>query len=101
MNYPDSFPFGTYFERCHYRLTFMLYRITASGTYRDGRLLDEYPCLKEFGWKLIEHGENPFMRYTAFIEINTLEDLQKLQAAVEDPLIFTEDEIEIYDDYRE
>lgn len=81
-------------------------------------LLDEYPCLANFGWKIVEYIENcyeefldeygraiyrrgPKTCYRPYIEINTLEELQKLQAAVQNPLIFTEDEIEIYDNYRE
>lgn len=96
----------------------MLYRITATATYSDERLLDAYPCLKDFGWQLVEcvrtlrtrifdengkaiYQEIPKIHFRPYIEINSLEDLQKLQATVEQPLIFTEDEIEIYDGYRE
>lgn len=79
----------------------MLYRICATSIWENTKneeakkLLSEYPCLNDFGWKLVETDHRPY------IEINSLEELQKLQAAVEHPLIFTEDEIEIYDDYRE
>lgn len=96
----------------------MLYRITASATASDDRILNEYPCLKDFGWKLVEFVENrhtrildenmrsiyqtiPTTYYRPYIEINSLEELQKLQAAIEYPLIIYEDEIEIYDGYRE
>ncbi len=102
----------------------MLYRICATGIWSSNKdeeseeLLCEYPCLKDFGWRLVEYvdveytrirDENgdwisqhiPTTRHRPYIEINSLEELQKLQAAVQNSLIFTEDEIEIYDDYRE
>lgn len=96
----------------------MLYRIASTSCYRDERLIEDYPCLKDFGWKLTEYTrtqrtrifdennkaiyqEIPKTLYKPYIEINTLEELQKLKAAVQNPLIFMEDEIEIYDDYRE
>lgn len=102
----------------------MLYRICAASIWENTKnkeakkLLSEYPCLNNFGWKLVEYVDNQHTRirdengkwiyqvipktdHRPYIEINSLEELQKLQAAVEHPLIFTEDEIEIYDDYRE
>lgn len=95
----------------------MLYKITASVT-QDQKLLVKYPCLEDFGYTdiavirerrikiLDENGKAMYQMipktfYVPGIEINTLEELQKLQAAIGEPLIFTEDEIEIYDGFRE
>ena len=95
----------------------MLYRITASAT-QDQKLLVNYPCLKDLGYKdkevikerrtriIDENGKAiyqlmPKTFYEPGIEINSLEELQKLQAAIQYPLIFTGDEIEIYDGSRE
>lgn len=102
----------------------MLYKISSSAIWSSDKdeeselLLSEYPCLKDFGWRLVEYvdveytrirDENgewisqhiPTTRHRPYIEINSLEELQKLQATIEHPLIIDEDEIEIYDDYRE
>lgn len=102
----------------------MLYRIFSSTIWcsdKDNevvKILSEYPCLKDFGMRLVEYEEQTFVRirdengnyisqpvtkafHRIYIELNTLEDLQKLQAAIDQPLIFFGDEIEIYDGYRE
>lgn len=102
----------------------MLYRICATVVWDSNKdkkcekLLCEYPCLKDFGWRLVEYVDVSYTRiqdengelismhtpkifHRPYIEINSLEELQKLQVAVQNPLIFTEDAIEIYDGYRE
>lgn len=102
----------------------MLYRIYSSSIWcsdkdkENAKILGEYPCLKDFGMKLVEYEDQAFHRirdengkyisqpvtkvfYRIYIELNTLEEFQKLQAAIDQPLIFFGDEIEIYDGYRE
>lgn len=102
----------------------MLYKIYSSTIWCSDKnkevetILREYPCLKDFGWRLVEYignrhtrilNENqewifqitPVTLHRPYIEINTLEEFQKLQAAIDQPLIFYGDEIEIYDGHRE
>lgn len=103
----------------------MLYRIRATSctwgnTNEDEELLEEYPCLTEFGFqkvaesiptgswifdengmaKLWQEGPPKTVYYPA-IKINSLEDLTRLYKAVNKELIFSEDSIEIYDTWRE
>ena len=86
------------------------------------QLLDEYPVLKKYGLEVIEEtrtsyediritDENglpmtqkvlyPYKIKIAYVNINTIEQLMNLIKDVEYPVIVTEDEIEIYDGYRE
>ena len=102
----------------------MLYRLRATSLrfcedeYK--KLLEEYPCLANFDFK--ESPESvptgswikdkdgnctvwqegpPETVYYPSIKINTLEELCELHKAVDKYLIFSEDTIEIYDDWRE
>lgn len=83
------------------------------------RLIEEYPCLKDYSLEVKRtgfpaksriHDENgrPVYQtftqfvYTPYITINTIDDLMNLVKSVENPLIInTSGEIEIYDGYRE
>ena len=82
------------------------------------KLIKEYPCLKNFGFENIlfekpvrnrirdEEGRliTQFSyepRYDTYITIDTIEQLLELIKVVENPLVITENEIEIYDGYRE
>lgn len=81
----------------------MKYKLTASYT-RSSEFLREFPCLRDFSYS-VETDTVPELRrvrdltgtldfyetysrtiYSHYIEINTLEELQKLQAAIEYPL---------------
>lgn len=89
----------------------------------DG-VLERYPCLKDFGWEIIERttvknmrikDENGDMIYfndgsfntirEGFINIHSLEELKALGKACRVPLIVDNDGvrdfIEIYNDWRE
>lgn len=87
--------------------------------YSSQKLIEEYPCLKGFGFEIVKY-EEPRRRiywdgyghriheivgtdtlYKACVTIDTIEQLMALQSACEESLIITEDEIEIYDGYRE
>lgn len=106
----------------------MRYRILATcvyDRYHEGtQLVDRYPCLRDFGFtieeratptkiwvtdecgKLIWQEGPPKTRQIPYIDINSLEDLDRLRDAVKNQLIYGygsngELEIEIYDGYRE
>ena len=83
------------------------------------KLVEKYPCLKDFGFEVVEY-EEPLKTWTwdengkrilqiygkkiirePYVTIESLERLLELRFAVDEPLIITEDEIEIYDGYRE
>lgn len=83
------------------------------------KIIKEYPCLKEFGFEVVEY-EVPLKTWTcdergmrilqihgkqtirkSYVTIESIEQLLALKSAVKAPLIIDEDEIEIYDGYRE
>lgn len=69
-------------------------------------VLDEYYCVKKFPIEtesITKYSGQYFECHyeTAYIHINTLEELIELQKLVGYPLIITEGDIEIYDGYRE
>ena len=98
----------------------MKFKITSS-SYSNNfeKIIKEYPCLKDFGFEVAEYevplktrtrdecGKRIFQIYgkniirEPYVTIESLERLLALKSAVEEPLIITEDEIEIYDGYRE
>lgn len=102
----------------------MQFRIdTTSQMKSEDDYLYNYPCLAAFGFKVIpkDHTERVYFRdecgkrryrditetkMIPVIEINTIEELEKLREAVREELIFGKDwndisYIEIYDGYRE
>lgn len=98
----------------------MLYEISSTGVWRrPDYLIEEYPCLKDFGFEVKEieetykgriRDENGFPLYQPmtrivkipYINIDTIEQLHKLMEAVDEPLVIEKDgTIEIYDSYRE
>lgn len=99
----------------------MKFKITAtSSVYGDPeKLIEGYPCLENFGYELEEYEElkRYYIRdengrrikmeygietkYTPYVRIDSIEQLVELTKAVGNPLVFSEDEIEIYDSYRE
>lgn len=87
----------------------MKFKITASSLWstETDKLLKEYPCLHDFGYEVEETTEYSFYhnlnypKKTAYIHINSLEELVKFKQAVDKIIIFDEDEIEIYDAWRE
>ena len=95
----------------------MKFKIVSTDYYDENeKIIKKYPCLKDFGFE-IEKYEAPVIdfdyksrefktigtvtKYRTYLTINSLERLIELETAVEYPLIITEDEIEIYDSYRE
>jgi hypothetical protein len=58
----------------------------------------KFQKIEHFGWKNSVHCDNSCGND---IEINTIEDLMKLQSLFKDELIIGNDYIIIYDDYRE
>lgn len=85
----------------------MDFRITSSWLCLDtetDKLIATYPCLNKYELRIVDLGRTDYWKNPqkhAHITINSLEELLELQTAVEHPLIITQDEIEIYDDYRE
>lgn len=83
------------------------------------KVVDKFPCLKDFGLELVDEQEPVYTRIRdetgkfirqvdttktktrAYITIDTIEQLLELEKASGHALIVTQDEIEIYDDYRE
>lgn len=95
----------------------MEFEITST-YYHISKLLDRYPCLTEFGFeirqitstrkiRILDENKKPMYQIVpttvehAFIKIDSLERLIKLQKAVDQELIFDSNFIEIYDGYRE
>ena len=98
----------------------MKFKITSSFFSNNfEKIIKEYPCLKDFGFEVVEY-EVPLKTWTwdengmrilqiygketirkPYVTIESLEQLLALKSAIEEPLIITEDEIEIYDGYRE
>lgn len=75
-----------------------------STKYWDGReLLDRYSKLRNYGFKL----EGTYKHELAYITVKTLDDILRLLAEIDRPIILTYDyergiyTAEIYDDYRE
>ena len=105
----------------------MEFKISTSGCYVAEEIINEYPTLNDFGFKLVEEHytwkqriknpdggyliqETPKVRKHAFINIDTLEEFMKLSTAVGYGLILFMPnnhenvdipEIEIYDGWRE
>lgn len=100
----------------------MQFRIWSSNWCLDSevdKLVDGYPCLKDFGLALIDEivpqytrirdetgkfilqVDNTKTKTRAYINIDTIEQLLELEKASGNALIVTQDTIEIYDDYRE
>lgn len=99
----------------------MQFRIWSSNWCLDSevdKLVDGYPCLKDFGLELIDRIEPQYTLIRdetgnfihhfgdveikcAYINIDTIEQLLELEKASGSALIVTQDTIEIYDDYRE
>lgn len=79
--------------------------------YGDDELLERYPDLDEFGYSVEtvwtrDWYDREVVKKKPYITVESLEDLVKLRRAVQNPLIFDQDEdgnyiIEIYDGYRE
>ena len=86
--------------------------------YHDSTLLDQYPCLTEFGFEMrqetavrkqliLDEKRKPIFQCTPYIDehpivkIDSLEQLIALRDAVEQELIIGDTFIEIYDSYRE
>lgn len=70
----------------------MKFILTATSVWSGENILKKYPILEKY---------NIEQNYKTYITINSLEDLIKLSKDVENELIIDEDNIEIYDDYRE
>lgn len=102
----------------------MLYKICATSIYipigeKFDELLEAFPCIKDFGFtklprevptgswirdenrKRIWQPGPPKIVYDPYIELNTLEDLDRFMKAVDESLIISPGEIEIYDTWRE
>lgn len=102
----------------------MVYEISASSlrcwTKEEcERLLKKFPCLTDFGFGIAEKSkptrsyirdENgkhiwqegpPEIQYLPYIELNTLDDLERLTKTVGESLVYSSGSIEIYDTYRE
>ena len=103
----------------------MKFRITATSVWwqEHEKLIEEYPILSNYGYELEEkqipvsgcwikdeNGKRIWQTtdktrpiYTPYIHIDTLEQLVEFIKALEDcgTIVMTEDEIEIYDGYRE
>lgn len=95
----------------------MEFKITST-FYHTSKLLDPYPCLREFGFEIrqvpytrkligVDANNNPIHQAIpatdecAFVKIDSLEQLIKLREAVNEELVIGCDSIEIYDYYRE
>jgi hypothetical protein len=81
------------------------FQVSATSQYYSKKILEVYPSIKEnFKYELVPCGRKSFDLY---IEINTLEELEKLSDMVDCELIYggIRDDgtgyLEIYDDYRE
>ena len=98
----------------------MKYKIFSTGNWSGDNLLDEYPCLEQFGFRYEDvertckirigdengrpiHQICSYTKRVPYIEIADLAQLNELIKAVENPIILGEEEntIEIYDGYRE
>lgn len=102
----------------------MFYQIESSTIWVSGKeaaskLLEEYPQLRNFGfcekprsvptgcWIRDENNNciwqegEPRIVYDPYIELHSLEDLERLMKEVEEPLVVSPGVIEIYDGYRE
>lgn len=66
-------------------------------------LFDRYPLLKNYGFELVGNSRHQM----AYISLNDLDDILKLTAELDKPVILSYDNdngtysLEIYDDYRE
>ena len=102
----------------------MRFRIEATCCIEHEELIEEYPCLHNFGyeeetvtkstkiWIRDECGNRmwqegpPRTEYISYININSIEELNRLCEAVANPLVYDGSRhdcptIEIYDGYRE
>lgn len=95
----------------------MKFEIKSASCYHDPySLLNDYPCLKDFNFVEKEFQSEIFddgKEYGGEIEINSIEELEKLIKAINYPLIFGDkwfqnrdgvievNSIEIYDDWIE
>lgn len=101
----------------------MKFRISATSIWKDEdvKLIEEYPCLKEFGYTvepknkthktaiLDENGnliyqDTPYVDKTPYIHINNIEELMNLMRLTGHEIVVDneyENSIEIYDGYRE
>ena len=102
----------------------MLYEICATSIWIStgeefDRLLEAFPCLKYFGFTKIprevptgawiwdeSHRQiwqpgPPKIVYDPYIELNSLEDLDRFMKAVDESLVIRPGAIEIYDTWRE
>ena len=98
----------------------MRFRVTSSGAWDDQATIADYPCLKDYGlkvekikipitsrirdekgkWIVFETGEYR-VQEKAYITINDLNELMKFIKDCKCCVIVSDDEIEIYDSYRE
>lgn len=96
----------------------MKYQITSVNWGNSKGLIEHYPCLTNFGFEIdhkivpkdvyirdengdrIKYEEGERVETTCYVNINDLEELQKLSKAVKNPLVMSEDKepvIEICD----
>lgn len=77
--------------------------ILSTRYYGGYELFDRYPLLKNYGFELVGHSRHQM----AYITLNDLNDILKLTAELDTPVILSYDydhgtyRLEIYDDYRE
>lgn len=76
--------------------TYRIYR-TSYG-YHPDQYETEPPCHNCY---LAEFKANPYSGTAWYIEIESLEELEKLQKELKNPVILSSNTIEIYDSYRE
>ena len=87
----------------------MEFRISAASCWgKDGRMIERYPFLKDkvrteqlTKTEGTQYGSFTYTREECFIEIATLEELIELSKMCGTEIIISDNELEIYDDYRE
>ena len=75
----------------------MIFKIFSANLLNSFDILREYPCLRNF--KIDERQESDWLQL--IVEIDTSEELVKMQQELDQELIINGDCITIYDDYIE